>query len=111
MLRGRERRKILRETEIFIRILQQPFQCPGKMERNFEEFDKMLIGNLNLKSNLEDVDEMLDRQFKFEVSEKKKIRRSITDTITFQGSQGLALRMHTDDSRYHPDGVQYSTCV
>ena len=42
------------------------------MERNFEEVDTMLIGNLNLKSNLEDVDEMLDRQFKFEVSEKKK---------------------------------------
>ena len=42
------------------------------MERNFEEVDTMLIGNLNLKSNLEDVDEMLDRQFKFEVSKKKK---------------------------------------
>ena len=42
------------------------------MERNFEEVDTMLIGNLNLKSNLEDVDEMLDRQFKFEVSGKKK---------------------------------------
>ena len=57
---------------MFIRILQQPLQCSGKMERNFEEVDTMLIGNLNLKSNLEDVDEMLDRQFKFEVSEKKK---------------------------------------
>ena len=42
------------------------------MERNFEEVDTMLRGNLNLKSNLEDVDEILDRQFKFEVSEKKK---------------------------------------
>ena len=52
------------------------------------------IGNLNLK-----------------LVKRKKILRSITDTITFQGSQGLALRMHTDDSRYHPDGVQYSTCV
>ena len=72
MFRGRERRKILTETEMFIRILQQPLQCSGKMERNFEEVDTMLIGNLNLKSNLVDVDEMLDRQFKFEVSEKKK---------------------------------------
>ena len=42
------------------------------MERNFEEVDKMLIGNSNLKSNLEDVDEMLDRQFKFEVVKRKK---------------------------------------
>ena len=57
---------------MFIGILQQPLQCSGKMERNFEEVDTMLIGNLNLKSNLEDVDEILDRQFKFEVSEKKK---------------------------------------
>ena len=57
---------------MFVMILQQPLQCSGKMERNFEEVDTMLIGNLNLKSNLEDVDEMLDRRFKFEVSEKKK---------------------------------------
>ena len=42
------------------------------MERNFEEVDKMLIGNSNLKSNLEDVDEVLDRQFKFEVVKRKK---------------------------------------
>ena len=81
------------------------------MERNFEEVDTMLIGNLNLKSNLEDVDEMLDRQFKFEVSEKKKNTKVNNWYHYFQGSQGLALKMHTDDSQYHPDGVQYSTCV
>ena len=39
-----------------------------------------------MERNLEDVDKMLDRQFKFEVSENRKILRSIIDTI------GLALR-------------------
>ena len=53
--------------------------------------------------NLEDVDEMLDRQFKFEVSENRKILRSIIDTIIFLVRQGLAFRRHRDDSQYHPD--------
>ena len=47
-----------------------------------------------IERNLEDVDEMLDRQFKFEVSENRKILRSIIDTIIFLGRQGLALRGH-----------------
>ena len=34
-----------------------------------------------MERNLEDVDKMLDRQFKFEVSENRKILRSIIDTI------------------------------
>ena len=52
---------------------------------------------------------MLDRQFKFEVSENRKIRRSIIDTIIFLGRQGLPLRGHRDDSQYHPDVGEYST--
>ena len=40
-----------------------------------------------MERNLEDVDEMLDRQLKFEVSENRKILRSIIDTIIFLGRQ------------------------
>ena len=56
-----------------------------------------------MERNLEDVDEMLDRQLKFEVSENRKILRSIIDTIIFLGRQGLALRGHRDDLQYHPE--------
>ena len=62
-----------------------------------------------MERNLEDIDEMLDRQFKFEVSENRKILRSIIDTIIFLGRQGLALRGHRDDSQYHADVGEYST--
>ena len=62
-----------------------------------------------MERNLEDVDEMLDKQFKFAVSENRKILRSIIDTIICLGRQGLALRGHRDDSQYHPDMGGYST--
>ena len=62
-----------------------------------------------MEINLEDIDEMLDRQFKFEVSENRKILRSIVDTIIFLGRQALALRGHRDDSQFHPDVGKYST--
>ena len=62
-----------------------------------------------MERNLQDVDEMLDRQFKFEVRENRKILRSIIDTIIFLGRQGLAVRGHRDDSRYNPDVGEYST--
>ena len=62
-----------------------------------------------MEKKLEDVDEMLDRQFKFEVSKNRKILMSILDTIIFLGRQGLALRGHRDNSQYHPDGGEYST--
>ena len=62
-----------------------------------------------IERNLEDVDEMLDRQFKFEVNENRIILRSITDTIIFLGRQSLALRGNRDDSQYHPDLGEYST--
>ena len=52
---------------------------------------------------------MLDRQFKFEVSENRKILRSIIDTIIFLERQGIALREHRDDSQYHKDVPEYST--
>ena len=58
---------------------------------------------------MEDVDEILDRQFKFEVSENKKILRSIIDTIIFLGRQGLTLREHRENSQYHPDVGEFST--
>ena len=58
-----------------------------------------------MERNLEDIDEMLDRQFKFEVSENRKI----IGTIIFLGRQGFALREYRDDSQYHPDVVEYST--
>ena len=48
-------------------------------------------------------------QFKFEVSENRKILKSIIDTIIFLGRQGLALRGHRDDSQYHLDVGEYST--
>ena len=56
-----------------------------------------------MERNLEDADEMSDRQFKFEVNENRKILRSIIDTIIFLGRQGLALRGHRDDLQYHPE--------
>ena len=61
-----------------------------------------------MERNLEDVDEVLDRQFKFQVSENRHILMSIIDTIIFLGRQGLALRGHRDDSLYHPDVGEYS---
>ena len=62
-----------------------------------------------MERNLEDVNEMLDRKFKLEVSENRKILRSIIDPIIFLGRQGLALRGNRDDSQYHPDVWEYST--
>ena len=59
--------------------------------------------------DLEDVDEMLGRQFKFEVSVNRKKLRSIIDTIIFLERQGLALSGQRDDSQYHPDVAEYST--
>ena len=61
-----------------------------------------------MKRNLEGVDEILDRQFKFEVSENRKILRSIIDTIIFLGRQDLDLRGLKDDSQYHPVVGEYS---
>ena len=63
-----------------------------------------------MERNLEGVD-MLDRQFKFEVSENRKILRPIIDTPIFLGRQGLDLRGHRDDSQYHPDVGEYSTGI
>ena len=51
-----------------------------------------------MERNLEDVDEMLDSQFELEVSENRKIVRSIIDTITLLVRPGLVLRGHRDDS-------------
>ena len=42
-----------------------------------------------MERNLEDADELLDRQSKFEVSENRKILTSIIDTIIFLGRQGF----------------------
>ena len=48
-----------------------------------------------MERNLEDVDETLDWQSKFKVSENRKIIRSIIDTIIFLGKQGLrTLKMY-----------------
>ena len=54
-------------------------------------------------------DEMLNKQFKFEVSENRTILGSIIDTIIFLGRQDLTLRGHRDDSQHHPDVGEYST--
>ena len=62
-----------------------------------------------MERNLEDVDEMLDKQLKFEVSENRKILRSIIETVILLGRQDLALRGHRDDSQYRPDVGEYST--
>ena len=61
-----------------------------------------------MERNLEDVNKILDRQFKFEVSENRKTLRSIIDTIIFLGRQDLVFRRHRDDSQYHPDVGEYS---
>ena len=58
---------------------------------------------------MEDVDEMLHGQFKFEVSQNRKILRSLSYTTIFLGRQSLALRGHRDDSQYHPEVEEYST--
>ena len=62
-----------------------------------------------MERNLEDVDEMLNKQFNFEVSENRKILRSIIDTIILLRKQDLALRGHRDDSQNHPDVGESST--
>ena len=62
-----------------------------------------------MESNFEDVDEMLDTQFKFEAIKNRKILRSIINTIIFLGRQGLALKGNKDNSEYHPDVGKYST--
>ena len=54
-------------------------------------------------------DEMLDRQFIFEVSVNGKILRPITDTIILLGKEGLALRGHRGDSQHDPDVGEFST--
>ena len=56
--------------------------------------------------NLEDVHEMLVVS---EISENRKILRSIIDTIIFLGRLDLALRGHRDDSEYHSDAGEYFT--
>ena len=56
-----------------------------------------------IQRNLDDVDEMLNRQFKFEVSENIKILRSIIETIIFLGRPDLAIMEHREDSQNHPD--------
>ena len=62
-----------------------------------------------MERNLEDVDEILDRQFKFEVSENRTILGSIIDTTIFLGRKDLTLRGHRDDSQFRPDVGEYST--
>ena len=52
---------------------------------------------------------MLHGQFKFEVSQNRKILRSLSYTTIFLGRQSLALREHRDDSQYHPEVGEYST--
>ena len=56
-----------------------------------------------IQRNLDDVDEMLNRQFKFEVSENIKILRSIIETIIFLGRPDLAIMEHREDLQNHPD--------
>ena len=56
--------------------------------------------------NLEDVHEMLVVS---EISENRKILRSIIDTIIFLRRLDLALRGHRDDSEYHSDAGEYFT--
>ena len=55
-----------------------------------------LLYSEKMERNLEDFDEMWDRQFKFEVRENRKILRSIIDSIIFLRRQGLVLRGHRD---------------
>ena len=64
-----------------------------------------------MERNLKGVGEMLDRQLKLEVSKKRKILRSIIDTIILLGRQDLALRGCRDDSQYHSDVGEYSTGI
>ena len=85
MLKGRERREIMIELKLFIRILQ-PYVIVFR--KKWKAIWKILIrcwtGNLNL-------------------SENKKRLRSIINTIIFLRKQGLVLRGHRDDSQDHPD--------
>ena len=62
-----------------------------------------------MERNLEGADDILDRQFKFEVSQTRKILRSIIDTIILLERQDIALRGRRDDSLYHPHVGEYST--
>ena len=59
-----------------------------------------------MNRSLEDVHEMLVVS---EISENRKILRSIIDTIIFLGRLDLALRGHRDDSEYHSDAGEYFT--
>ena len=90
----------------------------GKRKKKYHDRNRTLYKDTSallqsiqekMARHLEDVDEMLHKQFKSAVSENRKILRSIIDTIIFLGRQGLALRRHRDDSQYHADVGEYST--
>ena len=90
----------------------------GKRKKKYHDRNRTLYKNTSallqsiqekMARHLEDVDEMLHKQFKSAVSENRKILRSIIDTIIFLERQGLALSGQRDDSQYHPDVAEYST--
>ena len=68
--------------------------------RTFHKDTSALLYSVYQKTerNLENIDEMLDNQFKFEVSENRTILRSIIDTIILLERQGLPLRRRRDNT-------------
>ena len=92
----------------------------GKRKKKYSDRNRTLHQNTSalfysvqekMERNLKGVGEMLDRQFKLEVSEKRKILRSLIDTMILLGKQDLALMGYRNDSQYHSDVGEYSTGI
>ena len=58
---------------------------------------------------MEEIDLMIDRNFKKEVEENRKRLAPIIDTVILLGRLGLAFRGHRDDSQFHPNVGEYSS--
>ena len=62
-----------------------------------------------MKELVEEIDLIIDRNFKKKVEENRKRLAPIIDAVILLGRLGLAFRGHRDDSRFHPNVGEYSS--
>ena len=62
-----------------------------------------------MKELVEEIDLIIDTNFKKEVEENRKKLAPIIDTVILLGRLGLAFRGHRDDSQSHPNVGEYSS--
>ena len=62
----------------------------------------------NINGLAEDIDVMVDRNFRKEVEENRRKLEPIVDTVILLGRLGLPFRGHRDDSKYCADVGEYS---